>query len=191
MAHAHGPQAHARALPQQVPENGASANWFRLIPDGATIFVDSGSTACNIMEPENCKADPVTHSSPPERGRPAQRAQPHQPGGIYNSSVDAFVGFPANPSGTRRYRCGSARGLSIRHGLSNNTCFEAELKREVVKNCKTLLLLADGSKFDREALFSFCPLEKVSAVVTDRLPHPRYLEFFGKQGIQVLYPVEK
>jgi hypothetical protein len=115
-------------------------------------------------------------------------------GGIYNSSVDAFVGgstYESIRNLSVQIAAMAASGISIRHGLSNNTYFEAELKREVVKNCKTLLLLADGDKFDREALFSFCPLEKVSAVVTDRPPHPRYLEFFDKQGIQVLYPVEK
>lgn len=199
MAHAHGP---LKPMPERfhskVPEKRRIGELAAgLIPDGVTVFVDSGSTACNIIRGlKNRKAlTLVTHSlTALNEATRLSGLNLISLGGIYNSSVDAFVGgstYESIRNLSVQIAAMAASGISIRHGLSNNTYFEAELKREVVKNCKTILLLADGSKFDREALFSFCPLEKVSAVVTDRPPHPRYLEFFDKQGIQVLYPVEK
>ncbi len=79
----------------------------------------------------------------------------------------------------------AARGVSIKHGLSNTTYFEAEIKRLVTSNCENIILVADRSKFGVEAMITYCPLERISTVVTDARPREEYLEFFDKHGIRL------
>ena len=84
----------------------------------------------------------------------------------------------------------AATGVSIKRGLTNTTFFEAEIKRVITSNCEKIVLMADHTKFDRDAMISYCPLERVATVVTDREPAPKYMEFFKKHGIGVLYGEE-
>ena len=87
-----------------------------------------------------------------------------------------------------KYTAGSppATGVTIEHGLSNTTYFEAEVKRVVTANCQRIVLMADHTKFGRDALISYCPLERVNTVVTDRPLPPQYMDFCQDHHIQVL-----
>ena len=79
-----------------------------------------------------------------------------------------------------------ATGVTIEHGLSNTTYFEAEVRRVVAANCQRIVLMADHTKFGRDALISYCPLERVNTVVTDRPLAPQYMDFCQDHHIQVL-----
>ncbi len=108
------------------------------------------------------------------------------PGGIYNAAIGAFVGLSTYESirtMSVQVAVMAATGVSIKHGLSNTTYFEAEIKRLVTSNCEKIILVADRSKFGVEAMITYCPLERVSTVVTDARPREEYLEFFDKHNI--------
>ncbi len=61
----------------------------------------------------------------------------------------------------------------------------------ISSNCEKIVLMADHTKFDHDAMISYCPLERVSTVVTDRQPPARYMDFFKKHRIDVLYGTER
>lgn len=162
------------------------------IPDNTTIFIDSGSTTYNIVRYLGGKKGLtlVSHSlvALNEASR-LKEVNTISLGGIYNASIGAFVGlstFEAIKTLSVKIAVMAATGVSIRRGLSNTTYFEAEVKRVVTSNCEKIVLMADCTKFDKEALITYCPLERVSVVVTDRMPPPKYMEFFRSKGIDVL-----
>jgi DeoR family myo-inositol catabolism operon transcriptional repressor len=164
-----------------------------VIPDGTTVFIDSGSTTYNIIRHLGARKGLtlVTHSliAANEASR-LKEINTISLGGIYNASLGAFVGISSLDSIKMlsvKIAVMAATGVSIRRGLTNTTYFEAEIKRVVTANCEKIVLLADHTKFDRDALITYCPLERVHTVVTDAKPSPRYMDFFKKNGIHVLY----
>lgn len=167
-----------------------------VIPNNTTIFIDSGSTTPNVIPHLGAKRGLtlVTHSlvAINEASR-LKEVNTISLGGIYNASLGAFVGMSILDSIrtlSARVALMAATGVSIARGLTNNTYFEAEIKRVITANCGQIVLMADRTKFGSDAMISYCPLEKVSTVVTDREPPPNYMEFFEKHGIPVLYAAE-
>ncbi|MEA5013221.1 MAG: DeoR/GlpR family DNA-binding transcription regulator [Candidatus Limiplasma sp.] len=165
-----------------------------VIPDDATVFIDSGSTTFNIVRFLGGKQrlTLVSHSLVAlNEGSRLKKVNLISLGGIYNASIGAFVGistFDMIKTLSMNVAVMAATGVSIKHGLSNTTYFEAEVKRTVVSSAEKIILMADHTKFDRDALITYCPLERVSTVVTDREPPKEYRDFFEKYGIQALYP---
>ncbi len=163
-----------------------------IIPDGATVFIDSGSTTYNIIPFLDQKRGLtlVTHSLVAlNEASLLKEVNTISLGGIYNASLGAFVGFSALETVKTlsvKIAVMAATGVSIRHGLSNTTYFEAEIKRAVAARAEKVVLLADRTKFGKEALITYCPLERVSTVVTDASPPAEYASFFQKKGIELL-----
>lgn len=164
-----------------------------VIPDDATVFIDSGSTTYNIIHflGEKERLTLISHSLVAlSEATSLKKVSTISLGGIYNASIGAFVGittFNAIQMLSVKVAVMAATGVSIKHGLSNTTYFESEIKRTVVSRCDKVVLLVDHTKFDRDALITFCPLERVSTVVTDIKPSALYMEFFQKRNIEVLY----
>lgn len=162
------------------------------IPDGATVFVDSGSTTYNIIRFLDKKhgLTLVTHSLVAlNEASLLKEVNTISLGGIYNASLGAFVGlaaFEAIKTLSVKIAIMAATGVSIRHGLSNTTYFEAEIKRAVTSQCDKLVLLADHTKFGKDALITYCPLARVSTIVTDTEPSAAYTSFFAKNNIQLI-----
>ena len=164
-----------------------------VIPDNTTIFIDSGSTTFNVIRHLGNKKGLtlVTHSlvAINEASR-LKEINTISLGGIYNASLGAFVGISSLDSiKTLSVKTAvmAATGVSIKRGLTNTTYFEAEIKRVITGNSERIILMADHTKFDHDAMITYCPLERVSTVVTDLPPSPKYMEFFDKHGIGVVY----
>ena len=82
----------------------------------------------------------------------------------------------------------AATGVSLENGLTNTTYLEAEVKRNVVLRGQQVVLMADHSKFDHAAFITFCSLEQLSCVVTDRMPSQPYLDVLAANHIRLLCP---
>ncbi|MEG2135657.1 MAG: DeoR/GlpR family DNA-binding transcription regulator [Clostridia bacterium] len=167
-----------------------------VVPDGTTVFIDSGSTTYNVVRYLGAHKGLtlVSHSliALNEASR-LKAVNTISLGGIYNTSIGAFVGIStldAVKTLSVKIAIMAATGVSIKHGLSNTTYFEAELKRVLTANCEKIVLLADHSKFDRDALISYCPLERVSTIVTDCAPPAKYIDFCQAHHIALLYRKE-
>ena len=162
------------------------------IPNNATIYIDSGSTTKNIVRylGSHSGLTIVSHSLVVlNEATNLQEVNLISPGGIYNAAIGAFVGMSVLDTIRNmsvQVAVMAATGISIDRGLTNNTYFEAEIKRAVTANCERIVLLADHTKFNHNALITYCPLEKVSTVVTDVTPSPRYMRFFQQHNIEVL-----
>lgn len=164
-----------------------------MIPDNATVYIDSGSTTTNIIPYLGARAGLtlVTNSLPAiNEATRLGNVNIVTLGGIYNASVGAFVGvsvFEALRNLSVNIAVMAATGVSVKNGLSNTTYFEAEIKRLVTMNCQKIVLMADHTKFGHDAMISYCPLSKVSTVVTDTAPSAEFLDFFESSGIRIIY----
>lgn len=166
------------------------------VSDGDTIFIDSGTTTVCMLKflAAKKRITVVTHSL----GALAEASKYENLsvislGGIYSRPTDSFVGLSAfeSLSAMKIHKAFmAATGVSLDGGMTNTTFLEAEIKRGVVQRAAQIYLLADASKLDKDAVVSFCTLEKLTGFVTDRKPDSKYMEFFKKHGIRVHYSEE-
>jgi DeoR family transcriptional regulator, fructose operon transcriptional repressor len=80
----------------------------------------------------------------------------------------------------------SSSGISDRAGITDPNLLQAKIKKTVIENAKTSVLLADISKFDKITLNKICPLARIDIIITDSEPDDRYMDFFIKNNIQFL-----
>ncbi len=80
----------------------------------------------------------------------------------------------------------SSSGISDQAGITDPNPFQAKIKKTVLKNAKTSVLLADISKFDKITLNKVCPLESIDIIITDSVLSESYIDFFKKNNIRFL-----
>ncbi len=167
-----------------------------LVEDGDTIFVDSGSTTVcmlrHLAEKQNVTV--ITHSLAAMMAA-AKYDNLHllALGGQYNSATSSFVGISAL-SALADLRISKAfmgaTGVTIEAGMSNTTFLEAEIKRNVVAHSTKIILMTDSSKIGKEATVTFCRMQKLNALVSDRPLPDKYDAFCKAHNITVLTPEE-
>ena len=82
----------------------------------------------------------------------------------------------------------AATALSSEWGASNNTYDEYRMKEEITSLYSNIVVLADSSKLDRNASYTYCPFSHIKAIVTDRAPSSRFMEAVKKHGIALHCP---
>ncbi len=81
----------------------------------------------------------------------------------------------------------ASTGISITNGVTNSSPLESEIKSSAVKKCPQVFLLVDHQKFDKYALTTYCDLEEIHYLVTDKLPNDEYQEFVKKHNIILIF----
>ena len=166
----------------------------QLVSDGASIFLDSGSTTPYIRQHigEKNGVTVITHSlTALYAASSLSNLNIIALGGIYAPATSSFTGISTLDALSRlsiQTIFISATGVSIENGLTNSTYLEAEIKRSVVQRGNRVVLMADQSKFGHSAVISFCPFEQLYAIVTDCLPSEPYLEAIDRYGIRLICP---
>ena len=77
-------------------------------------------------------------------------------------------------------------GMSVAHGLSTPDSEEAAIKRAMVRCAHYVVVLADSSKFDRDYLMSFAPIDHVDVLITDPELSPTNRDELTELGIEVV-----
>ena len=173
---------------------GFSVRAQKLVSDGASIFLDSGSTTPYILQHigEKNGVTVITHSlTALYAASSLSNLNIIALGGIYAPATSSFTGISTLDALSRlsiQTIFISATGVSIENGLTNSTYLEAEIKRSVVQRGNRVVLMADQSKFGHSAVISFCPFEQLYAIVTDCLPSEPYLEAIDRYGIRLICP---
>lgn len=166
----------------------------RMVSDGSSIFLDSGSTTPNLLRHlgEKNGVTVITHSlTALYEASSLPNLNIIALGGVYASATSSFTGISTLESLSRlsiQTIFISATGVTIENGLSNSTYLEAEIKRSVVQRGDRVVLMADNSKFGHSAVISFCPIEQLYAIVTDQMPSAPYLDAIERYGIKLICP---
>ncbi|MDH0364819.1 MAG: DeoR/GlpR family DNA-binding transcription regulator [Pseudomonas paracarnis] len=146
----------------------------KLLPDGASIVLDNSSTACFVAEAlaERRGLTVATPSLEVARtlARCGDRHTVMLPGGTLRSSDMTLASASALRFATQLhpdYMVVSVAALSARGGCLDFDPFEVEFKQAVCMHARTVIVVADASKFEAPGLITSLPWTDVQVLVTD------------------------
>lgn len=61
------------------------------------------------------------------------------------------------------------------------------VKRKMIEQAQTVVLLCDHSKFGKTDYFKLCSFEEIDTIITDKKPDADLLKMIEDQGVEVLY----
>lgn len=166
----------------------------KLVCDGDTIFLDSGSTTPYLLRFLTDKRDVtvISHNLKVlDEAAKLDGIHLIALGGEYNPRTNDFSGLASSASLLAGYHISkvflAATAVSARFGLANTSFLEAEMKRRIVGVGDRIVLMADHSKFSKNGAITFCELGALDALVTDRCPEKVFVDACREQGISLYY----
>ena len=165
----------------------------KLVNDGDTIFIDSGSTVVNMVEYLSLKnkITIITHSlNVVSQASKFPNINIIGLGGVFLPTTGSFVGLSTLEtldSIKINKAFMAASGVSIDGGLSNNTFLEAEIKKKIASRSKEIHLLCDATKINSDATVSFCCLKELTTLITDKKPDDVYIDYCKANNINLIY----
>lgn len=162
----HEKTQHMQPEKQRIAQRAAG-----LVPDGATVLLDSGTTVLALAK--GLAGRPVTAIA---LDLPSASALSREDGtevwtlgGHVRNGLFSLVGPWAEQT---------LRTLSVdiffmgadaidRVGVSNSTVEEAEVKRLAMAAARTVVLLADSTKLGKRSFARVCEWDRISALITD------------------------
>lgn len=150
----------------------------RLVQDGETIVLDSGTTTRYLARHLTSKRDLVvvtTSLAVLEELAGSPGVQVRLTGGYYrhsshdlsgNSVIEALSGIHADKTFF------GAAAISFQKGVMN---YDAEMPKVFLRAGRERVLVVDSSKVGAEAVYKLCPIEKCDLIVTDSAIKPQDL----------------
>ncbi|MBW7457860.1 DeoR/GlpR family DNA-binding transcription regulator [Paenibacillus sepulcri] len=77
-------------------------------------------------------------------------------------------------------------GISLKKGFTSSDLYEAEIKRAMIETAQKVVIVADHSKFNRQALLSFSSFSQVDILITSDLVEPAILKAIESHGVKVI-----
>ena len=163
----------------------------KLVIDGDTVAFDTSSTAHfvarEILDRKNLVI--ITQSIPTAALFLEQSdAQVIMPGGILRRESSGLVGTrPEHLVGRGRISKGffGVTGLSPQGGLLELGLDESESKRVLAEACKRVYGIFASEKVDGFGFHSFCPVDRVTALITDSGIAPEDVKQWTDLGVPV------
>lgn len=182
-----------RDLAQAQEKERIAVAALRFLPgDGGTVAVDAGSTTARLVDflPADARFTAFTHGVPiASRLAAHPSVDVHLLPGRVRAKTQAAVGALTTQA-LQRVRVDVAflgtNGISVDHGFSTPDPEEAAVKRALVAAARSVVVLADSTKFGRDTTVSFAALDDVDVVVTDAESRTVRLETLAKHGIEVV-----
>ena len=186
---------HERELSErlQIEQQAKAAIGLRaaeLVEDGATIFVDAGSTCAQLAEQLYDRRLTVL-----TRGleiaimlAPAPHVDVVVSGGRVAPKSHGLVGPLTDLTLERMVVDAAFLGVDAvdpHDGVGEPTLAEAEVKERVAQRARRVVVLADATKLGREGVPAWAPLPPGWTLVTNEAP-PETLAAFRDAGVEVL-----
>lgn len=111
-------------------------------------------------------------------------------GGSINNGSNSILGSEAVTFLSRLHAdvaLFSCDGITCENGVTDVSFEQSNLKRQMIRNAKTKVLLCDSSKFDQVFLCSTCGLEDVDYLITDKKPSRKFIEQASRCGCNVIF----
>ncbi|MCJ7983171.1 DeoR/GlpR family DNA-binding transcription regulator [Priestia sp. OVL9] len=161
------------------------------IQDGDIIFIDSGTTTIEIIEFLSNKQITVVTNNIDfiVSALPYENLDIITIGGILERKTNSFGTMKymdiLNPYNINKAFMAST-GVSISNGVTNASPLESELKTSIVKRCGEVFLLVDNTKFDKYGLMTYCELNEIDYLVTNKKPSEVYYDFAKDNQIELI-----
>lgn len=167
------PEYAARALAHPEAKRNIGAAAAALIEEGDTIFVNSGTTATQVIRniPSGLKVSVATNNLSAALQVRDAKFELILLGGTYFSRSNAVVGHFANEN-LRRLNANKtfigADGINLKYGYTVPSNPEAELVRLMIERTHgSVIVVADASKWGVVSNFEVARIDEVQMLVTD------------------------
>ncbi|WP_068673469.1 DeoR/GlpR family DNA-binding transcription regulator [Oceanobacillus sp. Castelsardo] len=175
-----------QAAKQQIAKQAAS-----YVEDGDIIFLDSGTTTVEMFHfIKHKKVTVITNNMEfVIAALPFENLNIFSTGGMLERKTKSLTSIH-NKEVIRGYNINKAflasSGISLKNGVTNSLPVESDLKACVVEKSDDVFLLVDHHKFDKYSLTTYCRLEQIDHLVTDKQPANQYLDFMKKHNIKLM-----
>ena len=163
-----------------------------LVPSGASVMLDSSSTAYEALRALKGHSD-LTIITNSVRLLSEPEATAHtviSVGGELRRRTMTFVG-PVAWQAAAQFNADlaliSCKALSLEGGVMDPNLADAAIKRALIGNAARLVLLADASKFDHTALVTIVDFRAIDTLVTDRPPSDAWRERLDREGVTLVH----
>lgn len=163
-----------------------------LVEDGDIVFIDSGTTTFHMLPYLNDKIDLTIVTNNLNiimKALPYSNLSIVSTGGSVYRKTNSLIGIES-VNFLKNYNISKAfmatTGVSISKGITNSFSFEYEIKKAVVENSSEVIILADHSKLDEVSLKTYCSLDSIDCLVTDKLPSKDYIDFFKTHNVNLM-----
>ena len=165
----------------------------KLVEDGDTIFIDSGSTVINVIPnlTNKKRITIITHSIMVlNLAIKYVEFKVMGVGGQYNPDTRSFFG-PETIDALDGFHITKAflgcSGLTAESGITNMTYYEPILKNKVIERSDKVILATDVSKMGYNATRRVCPLNKIDVLVSEKKPLQDIVDYCNRYGIDLIY----
>lgn len=167
---------------------------LRLIEDGATIYLDGGSTVLALARRLGEKRDlTIITNSLMAAAELMESGQGHRLillGGEFRALSRTLVGPLTLPVLERLHPDQAFMGtigFTLADGISTTDANEAFTKEQVLRRARQVILLADSGKLEHPSLVTSGTIADIDLLVTDAAPPPALARQLRKQGLKLVY----
>lgn len=163
-----------------------------LIGEGETIFLGSGTTVVEIARTLRGRQNltVITNSLPVVNALVGANGMTVIClGGMLRESELSFIGHITEQA-LAEVRADKVfigtRAISLEHGLTHEYLPETMTDRAILRSGREIIVLADHTKFGREAAVLLAPLESVHTIVTDEETPKEFIDAVKERGLKVV-----
>lgn len=177
-----------RTIRHQEAKAAIGKKAAELVEDGDTIFLDSGTTTLQMVEPLGQRRNITVITN----NLYAIMAAMSYPGltvislpGQLHRRTGSFTGLDTLrflKSYNIKTAFMAATGFSVSHGVTNSSPLEYELKMMAMERSAKSVLLLDSHKFGQTALLTYASPERFHRIITDAMPEKIYLDALKEAG---------
>lgn len=184
------PEYAKREQENSMEKNAIAINAEKFISSGETVFFDLGTTVQKIAQNLDVKKNINVFSNSlrtsitlSERG-----CNVFIPGGFLRKGEFSVSGNLTNEN-MALFNIDKAFigvGGITEDGITDFIIEEGNLRSQIIKNAKTVIAVADYSKFGVRAMCNICSLKEIDILITDSKAPYEILEYLEKQKIRVV-----
>lgn len=155
------------------------------------IYIDTGTTTIHILDyvDKNLPFTIITNSLDiMNKASQFEYVTLFIIGEKYKPITRSFIGISANML-LEKFNISkafmAATGINVQNGLSNSEMEENLIKQYITGKAKETYVLADYSKMGKSTLLTYCPLNSISKMFTDKNPPNDIKDYCHDQNITV------
>lgn len=159
-----------------------------LLPPGAAVFLDAGSTTAAFAEVLRDRATDIKVITNLQSAAQILGSKAFLLGGTYNSDVPATFGELTLANISRFYvdfAIVSPTAIHEKHGLMYYELHECEVARAMIENARKTVVLADANKLDVTSRVRLDEIESIDILVTNTGTPAKLLNVFRERISEV------
>lgn len=163
-----------------------------LVEPGQTIIVDAGTTTVELIHHLPPSLDYLRVITPALNVASAAAHYPQfelvMPGGVLRNLTRSLIGSEA-AQGIEKYNADwtflSSSSFALNTGITVSNIHEVQVKRAMVRQGQRVVLLADSSKFGRNAAMNVVDLSAIGLIITDTRMSDSAVTLIQNLGVEV------